>query len=300
MRFEGTLDAFALPELLHLLDHTRKSGVLHVRGATRRGFCRFAEGRLVAAGAGAPLVRRLVGAGAVGDEELAAAVELCAGDPSGVVLALRDLGSPDPAVLARLAWEHTVDAVFDLSRERDGEFALTAPVAEQLEVELSIEVEDVVAELARRAGDLDGLRRHVPSLDVVVGLAPPPEGETVVRRDEWAMLALLDGRRTVADIVALTGRGEYAVTCALAGLVERALVVVGSAGAAAGAADLVRRQALLDRLDGAPAPAPPVEPPAEPAGPAGAAPALPGPRPPADPWTDPGLLRRVAEGVRTL
>jgi hypothetical protein len=43
-----------------------------------------------------------------------------------------------------------------------------------------------------------------------------------VSPEEWTLLALVDGRRTVADLVGCRARGEYAVVTALAGLVGAA------------------------------------------------------------------------------
>jgi hypothetical protein len=61
-------------------------------------------------------------------------------------------------------------------------------------------------------------------------------------------MSLVDGRRTVAELVALSGRGEYAVVSALAGLISRGLLVVGEHGGD----QLVRRQSLLAALEGQP------------------------------------------------
>ncbi len=85
-------------------------------------------------------------------------------------------------------------------------------------------------------------------------LAAAPEGELLLSRDEWALLSLVDGARTVADLVSLSGTGEYVVVSVLAGLAQRGLVTVGrpTAGTA-----VAQRQQLLAALEGRPAPAMP-------------------------------------------
>jgi hypothetical protein len=72
------------------------------------------------------------------------------------------------------------------------------------------------------------------------------------------MLSLADGRRTVADLVRLTGRGEFATVKTLAALVDRKLVTVrrGDDDATDSVAALIRRQAELSSLEGKPEPAP--------------------------------------------
>lgn len=120
-----------------------------------------------------------------------------------------------------------------------------------------------------------------------------PEGEPVLSREEWALLSLVDGRRTVADLVALAGRGEYAVVSELAGLVRRGLLVVQPVPEDR----LLQRQKLLAALEGSPVddaaepaartaaePAARTAPPLPPAQSAGLpAPAAPSPRQPVQP-----------------
>jgi hypothetical protein len=71
----------------------------------------------------------------------------------------------------------------------------------------------------------------------------------VLTRGEWALLALVDGRRTVAGLVALAGRGDYAVVSQLAALIERGLLQVRTQDAGEGALALARRQDILARLE---------------------------------------------------
>jgi hypothetical protein len=70
--------------------------------------------------------------------------------------------------------------------------------------------------------------------------------ELQLSRDDWTLLALVDGRRTVADIVRLLGRGEYAVVSCLADLMTRGLLVVADIDMAG---DLARRLSLLSSAE---------------------------------------------------
>jgi hypothetical protein len=80
-----------------------------------------------------------------------------------------------------------------------------------------------------------------------------------VTREEWSLLALVDGRRSVADLVDLTGSGQYAVVSTLAALVGRGLLEVRPAPGSQADPDaedhvavVVRRQKLLAVLEGEP------------------------------------------------
>jgi hypothetical protein len=75
------------------------------------------------------------------------------------------------------------------------------------------------------------------------------------------LLALVDGQRSVGEIVALLGRGDFSVASALADLVSRGLL--RTADEESGVAALLRRHQLLSRLETA-APVAAPQPAAEP------------------------------------
>ncbi len=250
MRLEGTLDAFSLPDIFQLLSYTRKTGALHLRRADRHGVVHLREGAVTGARSDVgrqELGRRLVGSGLVDDEALASAAEQIAEQPgSGLARLLVEKASLDPAHVAGLAAEQATDAVFDLLRWPDGDFSFVVDEADPDDLGATLPVDAVVAEGRRRLELWGSLIESVPTPATVLRLHPLPPVDPAVSRDEWSLLSLVDGHRTVADVVALAGRGEYAVVSLLAGLVARGLL------APAGPADdqFQRRQALLAALEG--------------------------------------------------
>lgn len=296
MRLEGTLDAFSLPDIFQLLSFTKKTGTLHLRREAAHGAVHLRDGVVTGARADVgrqELSRRLLGSGLVDDEVLASAAEDLAGDPSlslAQLLAERARLSTD--TVKGLAVEQAHDAVFALLRWSEGEFAFVVDERDPDDLGAELPVEAVVAEGERRITAWPQLVASVPDPEAVVRVNASPGSDPVTDRDEWALLSLVDGRRSVSDLVVLSGRGEYAVVSALAALVGRGLLVIGG-----GAEDqLGKRQSLLSALEGrpveepatrpAPAPSRPQAPPVAPAAPpAAAAPvqAAPGPVIPARP-----------------
>ena len=68
MRFEGTLDAFSLPDIFQLLSFTKKTGTLHLRRDAAHGAIHLREGAVTGARADIgrqELGRRMLGAGLV-------------------------------------------------------------------------------------------------------------------------------------------------------------------------------------------------------------------------------------------
>jgi hypothetical protein len=145
-----------------------------------------------------------------------------------------------------VAGEQIADAVFDLLRWPDGEFAFVVDEVDVDDLGAELPVDQLVAEGKRRLETWPTVVEQVPAADSVLRLSPTPPGDAGVAPGEWALLALVDGRRTVADLVGLSGQGEYAVVTALAALVGRGLLTVAESGDDR----LLRRHQLLSALEG--------------------------------------------------
>ncbi|HEU4674555.1 MAG TPA: DUF4388 domain-containing protein [Motilibacteraceae bacterium] len=265
MKLEGSLDAFGLPDVFQLLAATRKTGGLRVRAADGvEGAVWFDAGLVANASADLSrptLLRRVVAALPVDDAALATAVAgaVAVGAGGGALRALLAAGAVDHDAVSALAREHAVDAVVDLLDWHEGEFALDADETDPEGLSLGLPVDQLVTTAQSRATAWQELSASVP-LDAVLRLAPVAEAVTADPR-EWALLALLDGRRTVADVVELAGDSPVTVLTALGELQRRGLAA--PAGAEAGDARS-RRLAVVDGLERptlrvplAPAPEPP-------------------------------------------
>ena len=256
MRLEGTLDAFSLPDIFQLLSFTKKTGTLHLRFNDQHGVVHLREGAVTGARADASrqeLGRRLVGAGLVDDDAFADAVEkVLQVSGSGLGKALADGGTLDAAVIKKVGTEQATDAVFDLLRWPEGEFAFVVDETDPDDLGASVSVEEIVAEGRRRLETWNALTGSAMSTSAVVALAAAPATDPAVNREEWALLALVDGVRSVGDLVLLSGSGEYVVVSVLAGLVERGLLLIGDRSV--GASAVVQRQTLLAVLEGKAAP----------------------------------------------
>lgn len=259
MRLEGTLDAFSLPDIFQLLSFTHKTGTLRLRrtlphGGVLEGVVHVRGGAVTGARSDVrreQLARRLLSTGLVDDEALAQAAEVLADNPAaGLPRLLAERGHVSADAARAVAADHVTDAVFDLLRWPDGEFAFGVDETDPDDLGAALPVEELVAEGRRRVEAWPGIAEQVPAADAVVRLNPVPPEDRAVSAEEWALLALADGRRTVADLVALAGRGEYVVVRALAGLVARGLLLVG----AAGEDQAVKRHLLLSALEGVAAP----------------------------------------------
>lgn len=261
MKLEGSLDAFSLPDVFQLLSLTKKSGGLHLTNGQVSGVVFFADGMVTGAVsdiARQALARRLVGLGAADDAALRRAVERAVADGAGVARALVEAGSVDSPLVQRLALEQTVDAVFDLLRWPNGDFAFGMGEENPDEVGLVVPAEQIVGEATTRRESWEALSRLIPSPDVVLTMPVVLPENTTLERDEWALLALIDGTRSVGDLVEVSGAGQYTVVSTLATLLQRGLLVLRDEESPDHVSLVIRRQQLLAPLEMAAA-APPVE-----------------------------------------
>lgn len=259
MKLEGSLDAFSLPDIFQLLSFTKKSGGLHLRRPATHGCVYFRDGLVTGATSDdgrQALARRLVGSAAVGDDALAAAVERAANDNIGVARALLDADAVDAEMLRSMVSEQAVDAVFDFLRWSEGDFSFSIDEPGPDDIGVQLGVEDLVTEARGRLESWERACQVIPAPDVVLTLPISVREDPRLSRSEWALLALVDGRRTVDDLVVLAGRGDFAVVSALATLVERELLTIRGGDTDEGALALARRHAILARLESAPLPAP--------------------------------------------
>ena len=252
MKLEGSLDAFSLPDIFQLLSFTKKSGGLHLRRAATHGCVYFRDGAVTSATSDdcrQALARRLVGSSAVSEEALSAAVDRAADEGVGIGRALADASAIDTDLLRAMVAEQAVDAVFDFLRWADGDFSFSIDEPSPDDIGVQLGVEELVNDAKSRLEPWEHACQVIPSPDTVLLVPVSVNEDPQLSKGEWALLALVDGRRTVADLVSLAGRGDFAVVSALAAMVERGLLAVRSDDSTEGVAALARRHALLARLE---------------------------------------------------
>lgn len=232
MKLEGSLDAFSLPDVFQLLSLTKKSGALQLRQGTLLGLVHFRDGMICGASADLSrqsLVRRIVGQGLVDDAALARAVDRALGEPIGVTRALVQAGAVDAEIARGLAREQTIDAVFDLLRWPEGDFSFAIDEPDTDDVGLELTTDQVVTEAADRRARWDEVSLVIPSPNAVLTAPVIVSDEQLqdgLAEQEWSLLALVDGRRSVGELVELSGAGQFGVVATAARLVGRGLVEV--------------------------------------------------------------------------
>jgi hypothetical protein len=232
---EGTLEVFALPDVFRILAHNKVSGGLHVARESGDGTIYFRDGEVYFAFSSLTrefLGQRLVNAKLITQGQLLRILDEQKRSPEKRVGDLLvDKGYISTEMLDTFIKEQIQDAIFNLLQWDRGNFAFEAGESSPQEVGLSVSVENLIMENSRRLEEWEVIQRKIPSLDVIVRMSPtPPEDvmEINIKPEEWTLLVLADGLRTVRDIAAATERSEFEACKIVYGLVTAGLLDVSS------------------------------------------------------------------------
>jgi len=130
------------------------------------------------------------------------------------------------AIHAALGGASGVEAIYNLCLELSGTLSFD-PRGETKERSVSESADKLVAEGERRRVELKDVLTKLPPFDIVLIRTPhPPEQTTItIRRSDWAILALVDGRRSIKTIVDESKMGMLDVLKALSWLLSKGLVL---------------------------------------------------------------------------
>jgi outer membrane biosynthesis protein TonB len=198
---KGSLDDFTLSDILRFLASCSRTGSVRVRRPAGDGEVFFRSGEVYYAESSP--------AAGPGDRQRSA-----------------DGTSEISADALQLQIE---DAVFDLLRWELGEFDWDPERETSVAHSAGIGVEALITDASRKLDELHVIEQKIPSEAAVLAMAPtPPEGaaEINISPDEWRMLVLVDGRRSVTDIADTVGLDSFAVMRTLFALASAGLIEV--------------------------------------------------------------------------
>ncbi|CAN5702014.1 hypothetical protein BH20ACT23_BH20ACT23_06810 [soil metagenome] len=236
---KGTLDDFSLPDIFRLTALANKTGRLEVERRNGSGRVYFRDGEVYYAESTKSkerLGRKLTRSGWVTDRQLTRAIVEHEQTGRRVGEVLIEQGAVEEEQIEWAVRSQIEDGVFDLLRWDLGAFVWEPDVEIEVEVPLTVTVENLIIEASRRLDEISQIKKKIPSADIVLAMSPrPPDGahQINITSEEWQVLVLVDGRRTVEDIATSTGAEAYQTTRLLfglmnAGLIEHKQVPLGS------------------------------------------------------------------------
>ena len=227
MAIKGNLKEASLPDVLQLLAMGQKTGCLSLTDRSNFGYIFFDRGRITYAS----IVNRrdrlgdlLVKNGLIRMEELSGAIDEQARDPNkgrlGEILIRR--GAITREQLEQYIRIQIEEAVYYLFTWTQGSFYFEAEQRpEEGAMLVSINPENLLLEGARRIDEWSLIEKKISSLDLIFEIDRTREPDQADLSDEQRKIVpLVDGKRSVQDLIDESGMVEFDVGKALFGLIQ--------------------------------------------------------------------------------
>ncbi|MCK4461889.1 MAG: DUF4388 domain-containing protein [candidate division Zixibacteria bacterium] len=239
MSLSGNLRTVSFPDILQLLATGKKTGVLEAKTATRQKEVAFKNGNIIYASSinstedllGNMLLRR----GKISKADLERAITLHKQTGRQLGTTLIDMGLFDKHEIGECLKLQIEEIVYNLFSWREGDFTFhedAKPKNAPFTVEMN--TMNVVMEGTRRIDEWMEIQKVLPSDDALLDVVASPKTnreEIRLSMDEFRILALIDGERTVPDLINLSPMGEFVTCRSIYGLMTQKLVeAVGSRG----------------------------------------------------------------------
>lgn len=230
MALNGSLDDYSPAGALRVLSSTGKTGAVRFSGEAGctvyldHGQLYFARDDSTDQSLATALVRqdRLTA------EDWATAIEQ-AGESPRVGELLVGNGAIDPDLLASVTLSVIYDPLIRLFREGDGAFDFEPDTVHWIGPFRTFNVDAIVNEVRRRVREVDEMSPLVPSIDSWVTARPSLPGNAVqvtLLREDWELVTVLAGPRTITELAADMGRGRYSTARVVHRLAQAGLVDV--------------------------------------------------------------------------
>jgi len=234
MSLSGNLKTVSFPDLLQLLATGKKTGVLECKTSTRQKEVAFKDGNIIFASSvnssedllGNMLLKR----GRISKADLERAIKLHKQTGRQLGTTLIDMGLFEKDEITDCLKLQIEEIVYNLFSWQDGDFVLhegASPKNAPFLVELP--TMNVIMEGTRRIDEWMEIQKVLPRDDVLLQIAKSPKvnrEELTISLDEFRLLSLINGERTLPELIDLSPMGEFVTCRALYRLVVNNLVEV--------------------------------------------------------------------------
>ena len=215
---QGTLDATALPSLLSMLADEGRTGRLSIDGGSEVWLSSGLT--YLAVTASSPeLAKVLFDSDVAAPDAIAAALQEAAPSSSSTVFDQLLAANPQAEEpLRRLLHEYNLNALFEMLVPTNAAFQFEPDLRHPIGPRFAQDTVGLVDKAQRRVEIWRRIAARIPSTLAVFVMAPNLPAQTeerAVTADEWRFLACLDGRHTVADVIADTGESAFRVCSSL-------------------------------------------------------------------------------------
>jgi hypothetical protein len=235
MGLTGNLKTVSFPDVLQLLSTGKKTGILSITCGSRRKEIAFRDGNIIYAssvGTNEDLLGNLLlKRGKISKKDLERAITLHkqSGRALGSTLIDMELfGKEEVAECLRMQIE---EIVYNLFSWGEGDFSFAeGQTPENVKMLVNLSTMNIIMEGTRRIDEWLEIQKVLPPNDVLLRIRLTPKiraDEIVLSLDEFKILSIINGERTLPDMIEASPIGEFPTCRALykmivAGLVEGA------------------------------------------------------------------------------
>lgn len=229
MGVSGTLKSMLPGDLLQWLSLGQKTGTLLLRNKAVEKKIFFKNGRVISSASNDPreyLGQFLMSHGYLTEPELMKAMEvqMQSGILLGKILVMIDvINEQDLHRLMRLKAE---EEIYDIFLWREGEFQFVDDELPMMEmIPLVVDVTGIIMEGTRRVDEWQRIREIIPNESLVPSIIKPiPQDELELDEVQQTIIASIDGRRSLAELVPETRSSSFTVSSTVHSLVREGFV----------------------------------------------------------------------------
>jgi hypothetical protein len=235
MGLTGNLKTVSFSDVLQLLSTGKKTGTLTVASGVRKKEISFREGNIIYASSvnsnedllGNLLLKR----GKIGKKDLERAITLHKQTGRALGATLVDMELFDKEEVADCLRMQIEEIVYNLFSWSDGEFSfLEGQTPKNIPFMVNLSTMNIIMEGTRRIDEWMEIQKVLPPNDVLLRvklLTHASSDQVTLSLDEFKILSLINGERTLPDLIACSPIGEFptcraAYRLIVAGLVESA------------------------------------------------------------------------------
>jgi hypothetical protein len=226
---QGNLEAFKLPDVLSFLNSTHRTGMLTFRLAEKEAYVFFRGGAVIYAASNQEALRLgplLLRKKKLTHEKAAEIDDLMlrSGGRWGD-LALQN-GAMNQSDLDDYLKIQVSEVIYDAFVWKSGEFSFYEGIDLPPDaVTISIDLSNLIMEGARRIDEWAECLRLLPDSSVIFHVVVDPEAEKItLSLDEWRILFLINGQRTLEELCRATESEAFQVYRLVYGLVANKLI----------------------------------------------------------------------------
>lgn len=211
----GELGTFSVAEILQLIGSQEKSGVLRVKSKGKSGVIFFESGKVISTrerrqGTRDPFLFYLHENSAIGLEDLNKVMEIRQSDGGDTVDILLGEKIVDKNTMAEKLSQYATQTLETVVKWETGTYDFSASDDGNSDTDLMkpLRLEAILMEALRRKDEVEEIRKFLPSFDTRIKICEPNIEELQLDDDDASVLILIDGRKSIDEILEESAAGE--------------------------------------------------------------------------------------------